>query len=68
MKTVLTLVAAALLATTAVAQAATASERTQHTARTGWSSRLHVYGADHYAPWYDSCGNNNMNPAFQLVH
>lgn len=68
MKTVLTLVAAALLAMTAVAQAATASERSQHTARTGWPSRVHVYGAEHYAPWYDSYGNNNMNPDFQLVH
>jgi hypothetical protein len=68
MKTILALVAAALLATTAVTQAASTSESSQHTARTGWSSRVHVYGADHYTPWYDSYGNNNMNPDFQLVH
>jgi hypothetical protein len=68
MKTVLALVAAAVLAATATAQAASKSENSEHMARWGWSSRVHVYGADHYAPWYDSYGNNNMNPDFQLVH
>ena len=34
----------------------------------GWSHRVHPYAAKHYAPWYDSYGNNNMNPDFQLVH
>ena len=32
----------------------------------GWSSRVHVYAANHYAPYYDSYGNNNLNPDFQL--
>jgi hypothetical protein len=68
MKTVLILVAATMLAATATAQAASTPHNSQHMARSGWSSRVHVYGAEHYAPWYDSYGNNNMNPDFQLVH
>jgi hypothetical protein len=32
----------------------------------GWSSRVHVYAPNHYAPWYDSYGNANMNPDRQL--
>jgi hypothetical protein len=66
MKAVIAFAVAALVATTAVAQAASTSRSSQQTAREGWSSRQHVYGADHYAPWYDSYGN--VNPDFQLVH
>jgi hypothetical protein len=68
MKTVLVLAAAAVVATTVGAQAASASRNVQHQHNVGWASRQHVYAADHYAPWYDSYGNNNMNPDFQLVH
>jgi hypothetical protein len=66
MKTVMIISAAAILATTAVAEAAsTARTDEQHNA--GWASRQHVYAAGHYAPWYPSYGNSNMNPDFQLV-
>jgi hypothetical protein len=69
MKTVLVLAAAAVVATTVGAQAASASRNVQQQQHNvGWASRQHVYAADHYAPWYDSYGNNNMNPDFQLVH
>jgi hypothetical protein len=68
MKTVLILATAAVVATTAVAQAASPSRNAQQQHNVGWASRQHVYAADHYAPWYDSYGNSNMNPDFQLVH
>jgi hypothetical protein len=68
MKTVLVLAAAAMVVTTVVAEAASASRNDQQQHNVGWASRQHVYAADHYAPWYDSYGNNNMNPDFQLVH
>jgi len=67
MKKVLVLAAAAVVATTVVAQAAPASRDTQQQHNVGWASRQHVYAGDHYAPWYDSYGNSNMNPDFQLV-
>jgi hypothetical protein len=66
MKTVLALAAAAVVATTAVADAASASRNAQQQHNVGWASRQHVYAADHYTPWYDSYGNTN--PDFQLVH
>jgi hypothetical protein len=68
MKTVLVLAAAVVVATTVGAQAASASRNVQQQHNVGWASRQHVYAADHYMPWYDSYGNNNMNPDFQLVH
>jgi hypothetical protein len=68
MKTVLVLATAAVVATTAVAQAASVSRNAQQQHNVGWASRQHVYAADRYTPWYDSYGNNNMNPDFQLVH
>jgi hypothetical protein len=65
-KAVIAFAVAALVATTAVAQAASTSRTSHQTGKERWSSRVHVYGADHYAPWYDSYGNSNMNPDFQL--
>jgi hypothetical protein len=67
MKAVIAFAVAALLATAAVAQAASASRNPHQGSSGGWSSREHVYAADHYAPWYPSYGNSNMNPDFQLV-
>jgi hypothetical protein len=58
MKTLLAFVTVgALIAAPALAQAApTAYTRASHE---GWSSRVHVYAPNHYAPWYHS--NANMN-------
>jgi hypothetical protein len=32
----------------------------------GWPSRAHVYAPNHYAFYYDSYGNANMNPDREL--
>jgi hypothetical protein len=64
MKRFIVFVVAAVVATTAVAEA----RSPRHIMQGGWSSRQHVYGAEHYAPWYDSYGNQNENPDFQMVH
>jgi hypothetical protein len=55
-------VVAAVVAMTAVAEAASR----RHIMQGGWSSRQHIYGAQHYAPWYER--NQNENPDFQMVH
>jgi hypothetical protein len=67
MKAVIAFAVVAMLATAATAQAASVSRNPKQDSSRGWSSREHVYGADHYAPWYPSYGNSNMNPDFQLV-
>jgi hypothetical protein len=69
MKTLLSyLVVGMVVAAPAFAQAASGFKETGRVARQGWASQQHVYAAEHYTPWYDSYGNNNMNPDFQLVH
>ena len=69
MKTLLALVAVGVvIAGPAFAQPRSTVGNTDRAPGHGWSSRVHVYAAKHYAPWYDSYGNNNMNPDFQLVH
>jgi hypothetical protein len=64
MKRFIVFVVAAVIATTAVADAASRSPR--HIVQGGWSSRQHVYAAGRYAPWYER--NQNENPDFQMVH
>jgi hypothetical protein len=56
----------AALAAPNFAQAAATPDSHARASNQGWSSRVHVYGPNHYAPWYDSHGNNNLNPDFQL--
>jgi hypothetical protein len=69
MKTLLSfLIVGAVVAAPAFAQAASGVRGSEHATRQGWASQQHVYAAEHYTPWYDSYGNNNMNPDFQLVH
>jgi hypothetical protein len=46
----------------AVAQAPNTRQDAQ-TSGQGWSSRVHVYAADHYTVWH---GNQNANPDLQL--
>jgi opacity protein-like surface antigen len=50
----------AVLAAPAFAQAPNAREEA---ARAGWSSRVHVYAPDYYAPRHE---NKYANPDFQL--
>jgi hypothetical protein len=69
MKTFLSfLIVGAVVAAPAFAQAASSIKGSERGSRQGWASQQHVYAAEHYTPWYDSYGNNNMNPDFQLVH
>jgi hypothetical protein len=67
MKKLLVLVAlGAAIAAPNFAQAAPTAQSYARESTHGWSSRVHVYAPKHYAPWYDSYGNNNLNPDFQL--
>jgi hypothetical protein len=64
MKKLLVLVTlGAAIAAPNFAQAASTARASNH----GWSSRVHVYAPNHYAPWYDSYGNANMNPDRELT-
>jgi hypothetical protein len=68
MKTLLAIVAvSAVIAAPAFAQSAPAADNYAHASHRGWSSRVHVYAPNHYAPWYDSYGNTNMNPDRELA-
>jgi hypothetical protein len=65
MKTMIVLMTlAAAIASPNLAQAA--SNNYGRVPHHGWSSRVHVYAPNRYAPWYDSYGNANMNPDRQL--
>jgi hypothetical protein len=67
MKTLLVLVTlGAAIAAPTFAQAASADSYAR-ASNQGWSSRVHVYAPNHYAPWYDSYGNANMNPDRELA-
>jgi hypothetical protein len=69
MKTLLALVAVgAVIAAPAFAQPASIARNHERAPQQGWSSRVHVYAPNHYAPYYDSYGNGNgnLNPDFQL--
>jgi hypothetical protein len=67
MKTLLVLVTlGAAIAAPTFAQAASADSYAR-ASNQGWSSRVHVYAPNHYAPWYDSYGNGNMNPDRELA-
>jgi hypothetical protein len=60
------LILAAVITAPAFAGPASTTTNTERTPQQEWPSRVHVYGPNHYAPNYDSCGNNNFNPDFQL--
>ena len=63
MKTLLVLMTlGAAIAAPNFAQAASNTLASNH----GWSSRVHVYAPNHYAPWYDNYGNASMNPDREL--
>jgi Ni/Co efflux regulator RcnB len=61
------LIVGAVVAAPAFAHAASAFTDSKRVPQQGWSSRVHVYAPNHYVPWYDSYGNDNINPDFQLV-
>jgi hypothetical protein len=68
MKTLLVLVTlGAAIAAPTFAQAAATADSYARASNQGWSSRVHVYAPNHYAPWYDSYGNGNMNPDRELA-
>ena len=67
MKKLLVLVTlGAAIAAPNFAQAASTADSYGRASNQEWSSRVHVYAPNQYAPWYDSYGNNNLNPDFQL--
>jgi hypothetical protein len=67
MKKLLVLVAlGAAIAAPNFALAAPAAHGYARASNHGWSSRVHVYAPNHYAPWSDSYGNANMTPDRQL--
>ena len=66
MKTLFALIAVGVvIAAPAFAQPHSTAKNSGRAPHQGWSSRVHVYAPNHYAPWYPSYGNTN--PDFQLV-
>ena len=68
MKKLLVLVTlGAAIAAPNLALAASTADGYARASNQGRSSQAHVYAPDHYAPWYDSYGNGNMNPDRELA-